>query len=155
MQQPAKGLALLSLAGGALAFHVVAKTSPRDATMSRCSHDVPKALSISAWRRRRQQGHAQSGGGARRVLDLLQIGAAGDAAEEPDHAQARKFPLHLDGVEPMRFRYALFLLNKVGGGCIYFARSALLVLQTCLQNEPVRLHWLSMVGGSWPCPVLQ
>jgi hypothetical protein len=24
----------------------------------------------------------------------------------------REFPLHLDGVEPMRFRYALFLLNK-------------------------------------------
>ena len=69
-------------------------------------------------RRRRQQGRAQAGGGARRVLDLLQIGAAGDADEEPHqaHAPARSFPLHLDGAEPMRFRYALFLLNKVGGG---------------------------------------
>ena len=50
--------------------------------------------------------------GASRMFDLLQIG---ERAPEPEDASLapKEFPLFLDGSERMRFRYAVFLLNKV------------------------------------------
>ena len=53
---------------------------------------------------------------ARRVFDMLQIGQGSSDVDEAAAVVPREFPLHLDGSERMRFRYALFLLNKVGLG---------------------------------------
>ncbi|BDA44341.1 hypothetical protein COCOBI_05-5250 [Coccomyxa sp. Obi] len=49
--------------------------------------------------------------GASRVFDLLQIG---ERSPDPDDASLapKEFPLFLDSSERMRFRYAVFLLNK-------------------------------------------
>lgn len=105
------------------------------------------------------------------MLGLLQIGAAaGDGDDEPEQARApaRSFPLHLDGAEPMRFRYALFLLNKVGGVPVLAVRAlcwrplckgaccvscAVHVLQNC-SNAGARILPLAPCDNSHGCTML-
>ena len=50
--------------------------------------------------------------GTSRMFDLLQIGDRTPDLEDASLAP-KEFPLFLDGSERMRFRYAVFLLNKV------------------------------------------
>ena len=81
--------------------------------------------------------------GARRVFDMLQIrqGGGGDA-DEAAAVVPREYPLHLDGAERMRFRYALFLLNKVGPGCSAVGPACCHWSYTCLQCSD-HIRWLA------------
>lgn len=67
------------------------------------------------------------------MFDMLQLGQRAGDADESAAVAPREFPLHLDGAERMRFRYALFLLNKVGSFCgrPRFARWVVLLLGGC------------------------